>query len=293
MKKIGIDLGGTKIEIIVLDENNKERTRKRIPTERENGYQHILEKIRTLYSEMVDFISNEDHSLGIGTPGTVSNKTGLLHYSNTVCMNDKPLTSDLENLLGRKVTVENDASCFALAEATLGASRNKSISIGVILGTGCGGKLIIDKKIRRGPHAGEWGHMIINPEGPKHFRGFNGVVENYISGGGLELLFEKKYNYKSSLLEITEKYRNGEQPYKEFFMEFIENFGTSMANLINVLDPDMVVLGGGVSNIDELYTLGIEEVQKHFKEPMLQDIIVKNKLGDSAGVIGAALIAEE
>ena len=291
MKKVGIDLGGTKIEAIVLDEGNNELARKRIPTEQEQGYHHILNNIKSLYANMLDVMPNEEHSLGIGTPGSISKKTGLLNYSNTICLNDKPLTKDLEAILGVKAIVENDASCFALAEATLGASQNKMLSYGVILGTGCGGKIILDKKIRNGPHKGEWGHMIINPAGPEHFRGFSGVVENYISGGGLESLFKGTHSFKCSLSEIVERYRNNEQPYVAFFLEFIKNFGTSMANLMNVLDPDMIVLGGGVSNIDELYTLGVEEVQKHFKEPLQDNIIVKNKLGDSAGVIGAALIS--
>jgi len=291
MNKIGIDLGGTKIEALILDKNNNEISRKRIATEQDQGYEHILNNIKKLYLDMCKLIPNEEHSLGIGTPGSVSSHTGLLNYSNTVCLNGKAVVNDLERVLGKKIILENDASCFALAEATLGASKNATLSYGVILGTGCGGKIILDKKIRNGPHKGEWGHMVINPAGPEHFRGFPGVVENYISGGGLEKLYTETNNSKCSLSEIVQKYRNNEQPYVDFFMEFIKNFGTSMANLINVLDPDIIVLGGGVSNIDELYTVGIKEIQKHFTDPLKENFIVKNKLGDSAGVIGAALIS--
>lgn len=290
MKKFGIDLGGTKIEIIVLDENNEEIHRKRIPTEQDKGYEHILDNIEKLYRETLEVTFSPEHSLGIGTPGSLSTKTGLLNYSNTTCLNGNPVKKDLEVRLKRPIVFENDASCFALAEAQLGAGKGKELCYGVIMGTGCGGKIVLNGKIRNGPHRGEWGHMIIDPSGPEHFRGFNGVVENYISGGGLESLYEQQYGEKQLLKNITDGYRKEEEPYKTFFLNFIEKFGTAYANLINVLDPDVIVLGGGVSKINELYTIGVQEVQKHFTDPLVEDIIVQHKLGDSAGVLGAALV---
>lgn len=290
MYKLGIDLGGTKIEGVVLDPNNNESLRKRIPTEREQGYDAILNKIHSLYTELTNHIDNQEHSFGIGTPGSISKDSSLLKNSNTVCMNGKPLLEDLKKKLNHSVSIENDANCFAMAEAVLGAGKQNSFVFGVIIGTGCGGGLIINGQLRKGPHDGEWGHMIMDPSGPEHYRGFPGVIENYISGAGIESLYEVEYMQKKSLKDIVDDFRSGKENEVIFMDQFLENFGTAMANLINGVDPDLIVLGGGVSNIDELYTLGLERVQKHFDEPLQSPIIVRHQLGDSAGVLGAALI---
>src|ERR1700679_3641231 len=156
--RIGIDLGGTKIEGIVLDESGKELVRKRIKTQQEKGYRHILNRIKELHDELSAQIKNQPHTLGIGTPGAISRRTGLMKNSNTVCLNGQPVKSDLENLLGRKIEIQNDANCFALAEALLGAGRGKKLVFGVIIGTGCGGGIVHNGEVIVGRQAiaGEW-----------------------------------------------------------------------------------------------------------------------------------------
>ncbi len=292
MYRIGIDLGGTKIEGIVLEGQGREVFRKRIPTEQEKGSDHILDQIKFLYEELASKIEGEVHTLGIGTPGALSHKTGLLKNSNTVCLNGTPFKSNLEKKLGRKFEIQNDANCFALAEALQGAGRGKSLVFGVILGTGCGGGIVHQGKIWTGLQAigGEWGHMTIDPQGPECYCGARGCVETLISGGGIEKLYAKRFQEKQILPEILKQFRRGDREVSGFMEEVFRNFGRALANLINVLDPDVVVLGGGVSNMDELYTLGVEEVRKAVFSDGLETPILKNKLGDSAGVMGAAWI---
>ncbi|MGQ9662915.1 MAG: ROK family protein [Kiritimatiellia bacterium] len=292
MLRLGIDLGGTKIEGIVLKEDGEELFRKRIPTEQERGYHAILAKIKHLYDEMKQAVNNADHTFGIGTPGALSIRTELLKNSNTLCLNGKPLKQDLEQLLARPVAIQNDANCFALAEALYGAGRGKSLVFGVIMGTGCGGGIIHRGEVITGLQAiaGEWGHMSIDPNGPKCYCGMRGCVETFISGGGLERRYQEQFGNQKPLPTIVDEYRAGEPRAVCLMTDFFVHFGRAMANLINVLDPDIVVLGGGVSNIEELYTRGVEEVARQVFSDSLETPIVKHQLGDSAGVIGAALI---
>ncbi len=292
MHRLGIDLGGTKIEGVVLDESGAELLRKRTSTKSEKGYAAILEKIRELYESLLQGSRAKLHTLGVGTPGALSVRSGLLKNSNTTCMNGKPVKKDLEELLGRGFAMENDANCFALAEAKLGAAQGKRVVFGVILGTGCGGGIVVDGKIAPGLQhvAGEWGHMAIDPAGPECYCGSRGCVETFISGGGLERRWRVENGEAVSLKELLEKYRKGDPDAAVFMSGFFSQFGRAMANLINVLDPDVVVLGGGVSNIHELYTKGVEEVGRQVFSDTLETPIVRNKLGDSAGVLGAALL---
>jgi len=292
MFRLGIDLGGTKIEGIVLDENGKELFRKRIPTKQKKGYPGILENIKKLYDLLVSSIDGEKHTFGIGTPGALSVRTGLLKNSNTVCMNGKPLKADLERILGRKITIQNDANCFAMAEALYGAGKGKKLVFGVIMGSGCGGGIVYKGEVMTGLQAigGEWGHMSIDPQGPMCYCGTRGCVETYISGGGLEKRYEEKYGERRSFKDVEKDYKNGDQKAVDFIQTFFKNFGRAMANLINVLDPDIIVLGGGVSNMDAIYTEGVKEVENCIFSDSLETPIVKHQLGDSSGVIGAALI---
>src|SRR5476649_2689030 len=292
MYRIGMDLGGTKIEGVVLDEQGRELFRKRIETQRELGYRHILNRIGELYHEQAAQIKNQPHTFGIGTPGAISPRTGLLKNSNTVCMNGQPVKSDLEKILGRKIEIQNDANCFAMAEALHGAGKNKKLVFGVIMGTGCGGGIVHNGEVIVGRQAiaGEWGHMSINPEGPLCYCGQRGCVETYISGGGLEARYAEKFGVKRSFCEIEKDFYAGEPQAAEFMKIFFRNFGRALANLIDVLDPDVIVLGGGVSKFDALYTEGVAQVAKFVFSDSLETPIVKNQLGDSAGVIGAALI---
>ena len=292
MFRIGIDLGGTKIEGIVLDASGRELFRKRVETQQEKGCGHITSRVKALYDELAAHVQHQPHTFGIGTPGAVSPRTGLLKNSNTVCMNGRPLKSDLEQILGRKIEIQNDANCFAMAEALHGAGRGRKLVFGVIMGTGCGGGIVYKGEVVTGPQgiAGEWGHMSINPDGPLCYCGQRGCVETFISGGGLEARYAGEFGAKRPFKEIAKEYYAGDTKTVEFMKVFFRNFGRSLANLIDVLDPDVVVLGGGVSNFDALYKEGVAEVARHVFSDCLETPIVKNQLGDSAGVIGAALI---
>ena len=292
MYRLGIDLGGTKIEGVILDDNQKTLFRHRIPTEQEEGYGHILQSIESLYKKMLSEINQQKHTLGIGTPGAISKRTGLLKNSNTQCLNEMPLKADLEKRLAREIVIQNDANCFAMAEAHMGAGVGKKLIFGVIMGTGCGGGIVFDGQIITGLQAiaGEWGHTSIDPNGPLCWCGSRGCVETLISGGGLEGLYEKEFHKRVRSKAIVNAYRNGQSADVKFMNQFFKNFGRALANLINVLDPDIVVLGGGLSNIDELYDSGVEEVKKCIFSDTFETPIVKNKLGDSAGVLGAAFL---
>ena len=247
MFRIGIDLGGTKIEGIVLDAQGKEIFRKRVETQQEKGYAHILDRIKGLHDELAAGIHGAPHTFGIGTPGAISPRTGLLKNSNTVCMNAQPLKADLERILGRKIEIQNDANCFAMAEALFGAGKGRRLVFGVIMGTGCGGGIVHNGEVVTGPQAiaGEWGHMSIAPDGPLCYCGQRGCVETYISGGGLEARYAEQFGKKRPFKEIVNDYSRGDAKAVEFMKVFFLNFGRSLANLIDVLDPDVVVLGGG------------------------------------------------
>lgn len=290
--RMGVDLGGTKIEGIVLDAGGRELFRKRIATEQTHGYRHILGRIQLLHDELATSLQGKTHTFGIGTPGAISPRTGLLKNSNTVCLNGQPLKADLEKLLGRTIEIQNDANCFAMAEALYGAGRGKKLVFGVIMGTGCGGGIVNKGEVITGPQAiaGEWGHTSIDPNGPACYCGQRGCVETLISGGGLEARYREKFGGQKTFQQIVNDYGTGEARAVGFMQMFFRHFGRALANLIDVLDPDLVVLGGGVSNFDALYTEGVAEVAKCVFSDSLETPVVKNQLGDSAGVIGAALI---
>lgn len=292
MHRIGIDLGGTKIEGVLLNPEGRELARKRIPTERDRGYEHILNRLKLVHDELAAMVSGQPTTFGIGTPGSISPRTGLLKGSNTVCMNGMPVKADLEKMLGRKIEIQNDANCFAMAEALMGAGRGKKLVFGVIIGTGCGGGIVYKGEVFTGPQAiaGEWGHMSIDPNGPECFCGHRGCTETLTSGGGLERLYEKMYGEKKPLREVEKEFYAGQPRAVEFMTLFFRHFGRAMANLIDILDPDLIVLGGGVSNFDAVYQEGIEQVKHFVFTDHLETPIVKHQLGDSAGVLGAALV---
>lgn len=290
--RIGIDLGGTKIEGIILNAEGVEVFRKRIHTEQQRGVAHILNRVNELYRELAGHIQNAPHTVGIGTPGAISRRTGLLKNSNTVCLNGQPIKTELERLLGRTIEIQNDANCFAMAEALHGAGKGKNLVFGIIMGTGCGGGIVYKGEVITGPQAiaGEWGHTSIDPKGPACYCGQRGCVETYISGGGAEALYRERFGEKKTFAEIAGDYRAGEARAVDFMKDFFRHFGRSLANVIDVLDPDVVVLGGGLSNFEALYTEGLEQVARQVFSDSLETPIVKNQLGDSAGVIGAALV---
>ena len=289
MNRIGIDLGGTKIEGILTDENYKTITRKRIPTNQEEGYNSILESIKNLILELVQE-SNEKVSVGVCTPGALSLSSGLIKNSNTRCLIGKDLQSDLKNILHYNISIENDANCFALAEAKLGAGKNSNLVFGIIMGTGVGGGIIIDGKIHHGRTniAGEWGHHCLHPEGNICYCGNKGCVETYISGPALEKKWSNMTNQNQPLPEIIKSSDNPNFP--NWKKSFLDDFGLSLANVIDILDPDMIILGGGVSNIDFLYSEGKNSIYEKVFSDIVDTPVTKNELGDSAGVFGACML---
>ena len=285
MKKLGIDLGGTKIEGIFLDDNLNVISRKRIPTP-QNDYKAIVKSIINLVNE----IKTEDCTIGICTPGAISKKTGLIKNSNTQCLIGKPLREDLENALNQKISIDNDANCFSMAEATLGAAKGFDVVFGVIMGTGVGGGIVINGKVHKGRTniAGEWGHHTLHHDGNECYCGKTGCVETYISGPSLEKRWTQLTGKTQNLVEIVENLDT--EKAKQWKSEFLENFGTSLANVIDILDPDAIVLGGGLSNIEFLFDEGKEAVYEKVFSDLVETPILKNKLGDSAGVFGASLL---
>ena len=285
--KIGVDLGGTKTEIIVLDENLNVLERKRVLTP-QNNYNEIIHTIETLVSDVSQNIS--DFSLGICCPGSISKQTGLIKNSNTQCLIGKSLKKDLEHKLQKTISIENDANCFTLSESKMGAGIGFGLVFGVILGTGVGGGIVINNILHCGRTniAGEWGHHTLHQNGNSCYCGKSGCVETYISGPSLEKRWNKITGLTQSMPEIINNfdYAIGKQ-WKD---EFLENFGYGLANVIDILDPDAIILGGGLSNIDFLYTEGIKSIYSKVFSDIVETPILKNKLGDSSGVFGAALL---
>ena len=289
MHKIGIDLGGTKTEGVLLDEKFEIIDRKRHPTNQHEGYSSILDLIKNLVDDLKQK-TDDSVSIGICTPGALSKQSGVIKNSNTQCLIGKDLSYDLENILKQKISIENDANCFALAESKLGAAQNFDIVFGVIMGTGVGGGLIINDQIHNGRTniAGEWGHHCIWPKGNSCYCGKRGCVETYLSGPALEKRWEELSNKRQSLSEILQN--SQDDLLHKWKIEFLENFGLALGNVIDILDPDAVVLGGGLSNIPFLYDEGKNSVYQKVFSDQIDTPILKNSLGDSAGVFGACMI---
>ena len=289
MHKIGIDLGGTKIEGILVDEKFNLIERKRIETHQESGYDFIVKSITSLVSELKSK-TNVDTSVGVCTPGISDTNSGLIKNSNTQCLIGMPLKTDIEKRLGHKIFMENDANCFALAESSLGAGKGYNIVFGVILGTGVGGGIVINGSLHKGRTniAGEWGHHTLHPNGRQCYCGKQGCVETYISGPALENNWSVLTGKKESLQIITENHSDEKK--EEWKRNFLENFGIGIANVIDILDPDAIILGGGVSNIPFLYDEGKKMIFEKVFSDSVDTPILKNKLGDSAGVFGACLL---
>ncbi len=294
MNRIGIDLGGTKIEGILIDESGQIKERFRKPTNRAAGYQTIVERVVTLIKKLQDRYPGTAH-IGVCTPGAISPVTGRLKNSNTLCLIGQPLREDIEERIGQPIKMDNDANCFAAAEAIRGAGKNHQVVFGVIMGTGVGGGIVINKRIYPGRMriAGEWGHHTLYPGGNKCYCGQNGCVETYISGPALEKRWLSLTGIKLSLANIVDKISKDRKIIpgaEKWRREFISNFGLALSNVIDILDPDIVVLGGGVSNISFLYDEGVRVVHSSVFSDHVDTPIVKNECGDSAGVIGAAYL---
>ncbi|WP_298436070.1 ROK family protein [Geobacter sp.] len=291
--RIGIDLGGTKIESVLLAPDGAELSRRRVPSAAGEGYGAVVSALHTLViAAAAELPAGAAYTVGVGIPGSVDAVTGLVRNANSTCLIGNPLQHDLETLLGRPVGVRNDADCFTMAECRMGAGRGYGLVFGVIMGTGCGGGLCIDGTVREGPHriAGEWGHLSVDPAGAPCYCGNRGCVETKISGSGVERAFREAYGDPLAMAEIVAGARSGEPRCAAVFERFLDDFGRALGGLISILDPDAVVLGGGLSNIDELYARGVERVRHHAFHDDLRTPILRNLLGDSAGVLGAAWI---
>lgn len=292
--RIAVDMGGTKIEIMLtgatpLDVIQKERVR----TEKEFGYQHLVSQLAHLILKYVA-LCDEPPLIGIGIPGSINPQTHLVRNANTTCLIGHPLQEDLEKLVGLPINFENDANCLALSEATFGAGKGYKMVMGIILGTGLGGGLVIDGKLWTGTQgiAGEWGHLSMNFNGPKCWCGNNGCMEMYLSGTAAEANYKAKTGKFKKLNDIYLAYETKSDPHAvDVIEEYLKLFGYGVANLISSYDPDIVVLGGGVSNIPILYTQGVEKIAEHVFNDGLVTPIVQNKLGDSSGIFGAAIAA--
>ena len=293
----GIDLGGTKIEGVILDPSRPDQAlhRLRVPTEAAQGYEHILGQFSKLIAQLEEASGLKRPSvIGVGTPGTSSPKTGLLHGSNTVCLNGKPFLADLKRTLGCDILLDNDANCCALAEATLGAGKGYRTVFGIILGTGVGGGIVVDGHALRGAHGicGEWGHNPLGGEESPCYCGRKGCIEGVCAGPSLEKFYAARTGRQLKLAEIVKAAASGDADATATLERLRAKFGEALAAVINILDPDAVVIGGGVGNLDLLYTPETRAaVLKHLFNDSFDTPILRPALGDSAGVFGAAMLA--
>ena len=289
MHKIGIDLGGTKTEGILLDEKFEIVERKRLPTNQQEGYSSIINLIKNLVDDLKQK-TDDSISIGVCTPGALSKQSGVIKNSNTQCLIGYDIKYDLENVLKQKVSIENDANCFTLAESKLGSAKNFDMVFGVIMGTGVGGGIVIKQQIHNGRTniAGEWGHHCIKPEGNSCYCGKSGCVETYLSGPALEKRWNDLSGKRQTISEILQN--SDESMFTTWKNELLENFALALGNVIDILDPDAIVLGGGLSNIPFLYDEGQSYVHQQVFTDQIDTPILKNKLGDSAGVFGACMI---
>jgi len=295
----GIDLGGTKVEGAVLQSavNPAVLFRDRLPTEGHKGYDHIVGQIKSVVDKMEAAVGYRPQKLGIATPGTLDPGLGLMKNSNSTSLNGKPLKADLERILGMEVRMANDANCFALAEANMGIAKEKypnaKVVFGVIMGTGVGGGVVVDGKVINGLQGigGEWGHNFLDESGGPCYCGKSGCVEKVLAGPALEKFYASISGQEKTMREVYELYQAGTDPYAKQTMDrLVHFFGLALSVVVNILDPDVIVIGGGVGNIDIIYSDGRASLGKYIFNNRLDTPVLKPKLGDSAGVFGAAFL---
>jgi predicted NBD/HSP70 family sugar kinase len=295
----GIDLGGTKIEGIILKsvEEPEVLFRDRVPTEADKGYSNIIAQVDKLVKTMKKETGAKPLRIGFATPGILDPRLKTMKNCNTVVMNGQPMKDDLEKQLGLPIDMANDANCFALAEARLGVVREHfpqaRVVFGVILGTGVGGGIVVDGKPIFGLQgiAGEWGHNFLDESGGTCYCGKTGCVEKVISGPALEKHYFNETGNQKSLKDIVALAESRVDPTaQKTMLRLIEFFGKGLSVIINILDPDVIVVGGGVGNIDLLYDRGLDSIRKYVFNNRLDTPIVRPSLGDSAGVFGAAFL---
>jgi fructokinase len=294
MIRFGIDLGGSKIEIVALAPDGRELLRRRVATPHED-YGGILGAIAMLVRD-AEAELGESGTVGIGTPGSISRATGLLRGSNSIALNGKPIKADLEGLLGREVRVSNDANCFALSEACDGAGKDAETVFGAILGTGVGGGIVVRGNVLVGPNAiaGEWGH---NPlpwptdderPGAQCFCGHTGCIETFLSGPGLERDYFSATGKRLTSIDIETGAAGGDAGCEQAMRRYEARLARALAHVINILDPDTIVLGGGMSNMQRLYAAVPGLWAAWVFSDRVDTALVRNVHGDSSGVRGAA-----
>jgi fructokinase len=292
--RLGIDLGGTKIEIIALEDDGHAVLRKRIPSPR-HSYQAIVQTVCNLVAEAEAELGKQG-SVGVGIPGTISPATGLVKNANTTELIGKPFDKDLSCALGRKVIVANDANCFTLSEAEDGAAKGATVTFGVILGTGCGGALVVGGQILTGANSigGEWGHNRLPDRteeerpGPPCYCGKNGCVETFLSGPGFRADHKRATGLDLSPVEIHRQAVEGNPDCGATLSRYQQRLARGLAVVINIVDPDVIVLGGGLSNMETLYTAVPRLWSSYVFSDTVATKLIKAVHGDSSGVRGAA-----
>jgi len=292
--RIGIDLGGTKIEGIALSDTGEELFRHRVVTP-QGDYPATLQCIANLINNIEDAVADKGN-VGICTPGALSPSTGLMRNSNSVCMNGKPVLTDLQDLVKKEIRMANDANCFALSEAVDGVAKNASVVFGVIIGTGTGAGIVIDKKVLVGPNAiaGEWGHnplpwpLDIELPGPECYCGKSGCIETWLSGPGIVRDHEIHNNVFLDAEALDGKARFGDEEADETLSRYEDRMARSLAHVINIMDPDAIVLGGGMGNIQRLYKNVPDIWGKYVFSDTVETKLLSPVHGDSSGVRGAA-----
>jgi fructokinase len=291
--RVGVDLGGTKIEAIALEDSGEIVARERVNTPRD--YAGTLDAIVELVAR-VERATGKTGSVGVGIPGAVDPPTGSVKNANSTWLTGQPLTRDLSALLGREVRLANDANCFALSEAADGAAAGARVVFGVILGTGVGGGIVVDGRVLDGPNliAGEWGHNPLpwlTPDeypGRDCYCGRRGCVETFLSGPGFEADYAAHAGATLSSRDIVSAAGRGEPHAVSAIARYHDRLGRALAGVLNLLDPDVVVLGGGMSNLPDLAAAAVDSTTYYVFSDTLVTRIVGNKHGDSSGVRGAA-----
>ena len=292
--RIGIDLGGTKIEALAIDENGNELSRHRVNTPR-NDYNGTIAAMVELV-HLLESTTGRTGSVGAGIPGSISEKTGLVKNANSTWLNGRALDRDFSAALGREVRIANDANCLAVSEATDGAAAGKHVVFGVILGTGCGGGVAIDGRVHAGPNGtgGEWGHNPLpwpKPEenpGPLCYCGKRGCMEMWVSGTGLALDYKQTTGNQRTAREIIAAFEAGEKDALDVVDRLEDRLARGLATVINILDPDVFVLGGGLSLAQHLYESLPKRLPAYVFGGEVDTPILQAKFGDSSGVRGAA-----
>jgi fructokinase len=294
----GIDLGGTKIEGVILQSERISRpiVRTRIDTESFKGYNHIVSQITHLVDTMKQQSGLQPSKIGFGTPGVLDPMLQTMKNCNSTALNGMSLKKDLEEKLKVHVELANDANCFALAETKWGIVKEKcpnaQIVFGIIMGTGVGAGIVVNNHVWNGKHgiAGEWGHNFLDESGGPCYCGKTGCVETVISGPATERYYEKISGEKIKLKEISKRFTQGDAAAKQTIERLCDFFGKAVSVVVDILDPDVIVIGGGVGNVDGLYTNGVNALKKYIFNNRVDVPILKPILGDSAGVFGAAAL---